>query len=283
MDVRGGTALHHGATPGWRGSTPWCATGAAPRRAEGAGSVSVPLGQSGARGRVRSGTTMTAARSTRATRRRAGSRRSSGTTCACAFDPDVPRPSDPAWVGGLDAPNRYSDGFPLLVVSLASLADLNARLDEPVPMERFRPNLVFDGLPRGARTTSANSPAAGAAPRGEALHALRRHHHRPAQRRAAARRRAGAHAARIRWNAALRGVMFGQNAVVVAGRRRDARGRPVVRARRAGARRSGRNRRSAINVPFATACSSCSGSRQGSAIAAASLSACRAAPASRSA
>ncbi|MBK8226222.1 MAG: MOSC domain-containing protein [Flavobacteriales bacterium] len=38
-----------------------------------------------------------------------------------------------------------SDGFPYLIVSQASLDDLNARLDAPVPMDRFRPNLVIAG------------------------------------------------------------------------------------------------------------------------------------------
>jgi uncharacterized protein YcbX len=41
----------------------------------------------------------------------------------------------------------FADGFPLLVLSLASLAALNARLPEPVPMNRFRPNIVLDGCP----------------------------------------------------------------------------------------------------------------------------------------
>lgn len=36
----------------------------------------------------------------------------------------------------------FADGFPLLLISLASLEDLNGRLPEPVPMNRFRPNLV---------------------------------------------------------------------------------------------------------------------------------------------
>ncbi len=39
----------------------------------------------------------------------------------------------------------FADGFPLLLISEASLADLNARLDQPVPMNRFRPNLVVSG------------------------------------------------------------------------------------------------------------------------------------------
>lgn len=39
----------------------------------------------------------------------------------------------------------FSDGFPLLVTTTASLADLNARLDQPAEMERFRPNVVIGG------------------------------------------------------------------------------------------------------------------------------------------
>jgi hypothetical protein len=39
----------------------------------------------------------------------------------------------------------FADGFPALVISTASLADLNARLSEPLPMNRFRPNLVVEG------------------------------------------------------------------------------------------------------------------------------------------
>lgn len=39
----------------------------------------------------------------------------------------------------------FSDGFPLLIISQASLNDLNTRLDTPVPMDRFRPNLVISG------------------------------------------------------------------------------------------------------------------------------------------
>ncbi|WP_041244044.1 MOSC domain-containing protein [Gloeobacter kilaueensis] len=39
----------------------------------------------------------------------------------------------------------FADGYPLLVVSEASLADLNSRLAASLPMERFRPNLVLSG------------------------------------------------------------------------------------------------------------------------------------------
>jgi uncharacterized protein len=39
----------------------------------------------------------------------------------------------------------FSDGFPLLIIGEASLADLNGRLDQTLPINRFRPNLVFTG------------------------------------------------------------------------------------------------------------------------------------------
>jgi uncharacterized protein len=39
----------------------------------------------------------------------------------------------------------FADAYPFLVIGEASLADLNSRLEIPVPMNRFRPNLVFSG------------------------------------------------------------------------------------------------------------------------------------------
>lgn len=66
------------------------------------------------------------------------------------FDPAVRRLSSSRWTCGIEAPNRFSDGFPLLACSSASLAELNERLQvagqEPVGIERFRPNLVLGGL-----------------------------------------------------------------------------------------------------------------------------------------
>ncbi|MDI3288861.1 MOSC domain-containing protein [Polyangium sp. 15x6] len=41
----------------------------------------------------------------------------------------------------------FADGFPYLLTSEGSLADLNARLRDAVPMDRFRPNLVVRGAP----------------------------------------------------------------------------------------------------------------------------------------
>ncbi len=39
----------------------------------------------------------------------------------------------------------FADAFPLLLISQASLDDLNSKLDSPVPMNRFRPNIVVQG------------------------------------------------------------------------------------------------------------------------------------------
>lgn len=41
----------------------------------------------------------------------------------------------------------FADGFPFLLTTEESLSDLNARLAEGVPMNRFRPNLVVRGSP----------------------------------------------------------------------------------------------------------------------------------------
>ncbi|HEX2492357.1 MAG TPA: MOSC domain-containing protein, partial [Steroidobacter sp.] len=61
------------------------------------------------------------------------------------FDPRGKRASDPRWTGGREALNQFTDGFPWLLISQASLDDLNARLPAPLPMNRFRPNIVIDG------------------------------------------------------------------------------------------------------------------------------------------
>lgn len=39
----------------------------------------------------------------------------------------------------------FADGFPLLVTNLSSLEELNSRLEVPVDMIRFRPNVVIEG------------------------------------------------------------------------------------------------------------------------------------------
>jgi MOSC domain-containing protein len=61
------------------------------------------------------------------------------------FDPGVRRHCNPTYVGDSDAHTGFADAYPLLVLSEASLADLNARLASPLPMNRFRPNVVLSG------------------------------------------------------------------------------------------------------------------------------------------
>lgn len=39
----------------------------------------------------------------------------------------------------------FADGYPFLLIGEASLDELNSRLDTPLPMNRFRPNIVFTG------------------------------------------------------------------------------------------------------------------------------------------
>ena len=133
------------------------------------------------------------------------------------FDPRERRLSDAAWTGGLDAPTRFADGFALLAISRASLDDLNARLPAPLPMNRFRPNLVLDGLPpygedlledlvagpvrlRRAKPcarckVTTTDQATGTVEGEEPLRTLKTY----------------------RWSPELRGILFGQNLIVVAG------------------------------------------------------------------
>ena len=66
------------------------------------------------------------------------------------FDPEVRRLASARWTGDLAAPIEFADGFPVLVTSQASLAELNQRLHAAgqgaVGIERFRPNLVLAGV-----------------------------------------------------------------------------------------------------------------------------------------
>jgi len=62
------------------------------------------------------------------------------------------RPVNPEF-GRNDDRVSFADGFPLLITSTASLDDLNRRLDAPVPMDRFRANLVVSGAPAWAEDT----------------------------------------------------------------------------------------------------------------------------------
>jgi len=62
------------------------------------------------------------------------------------FDAHHRRPCNPAFVGASGAHTAFADAYPLLVIAQASLADLNHRLSSPLPMNRFRPNVVLSGI-----------------------------------------------------------------------------------------------------------------------------------------
>ena len=133
------------------------------------------------------------------------------------FDASVPRLCNLEWTAGARAVTEFSDGFPVLVISRASLDELNSRLPRPLPMERFRPNVVIDDvgpydedrmheLRAGEVTLRIVKPCTrcsitttdqnlGAVDGVEPLATLKTY----------------------RFDAALRGVMFGQNAIVVSG------------------------------------------------------------------
>ncbi len=145
------------------------------------------------------------------------------------FDRRRPRLSNHDWTGGRDVPNRFSDGYPLLVLSEGSIADLSARVGRDLPVQRFRPNLLLGGLapygedaltgigigPARIRLTKACTrcvittidPLRGERDGEEPLQTLKTYRH----------------------DQALRGVVFGRNAYAVAGEGTElAVGMPVV-------------------------------------------------------
>lgn len=67
------------------------------------------------------------------------------TDCSLVYMPETTlRPADTAYA----PPGHrvsFADGFAFLMISEESLADLNARMPLPLPMNRFRPNLVIAG------------------------------------------------------------------------------------------------------------------------------------------
>ena len=130
--------------------------------------------------------------------------------------PDMERNANREFSGSTPAPLAFPDGYPMLVCSEASLEDLNERLRDQLPMERFRPNIVLKGLPAWAEdhidtlsigpvTLRLVKPCTRCAipsldhrtgePATDPLPVLRK----------------------FRFNKALRGITFGENAVIVAG------------------------------------------------------------------
>lgn len=68
-----------------------------------------------------------------------------GITCRLVYMPDsTHRTVDEKYAHNKEI-TSLSDGYPLLIIGQASLDDLNSRLASPLPMNRFRPNIVFTG------------------------------------------------------------------------------------------------------------------------------------------
>ena len=66
------------------------------------------------------------------------------TLVACPDDMD--RIANPDWAVAT-TPVSFVDGYPILILSEESVAELNRRLDTPVDVMRFRPNIVLRGCP----------------------------------------------------------------------------------------------------------------------------------------
>lgn len=130
--------------------------------------------------------------------------------------PDMQRAASPEFAGSVPAPLGFPDGYPMLVCNEASLVDLNQRLGETLPMERFRPNLVIAGLPAWAEdhidtltvgpvTLRLVKPCTRCA-----IPSLDHHTGDPSIDPLPVLRK-------FRFSKALRGIMFGENAVIVTG------------------------------------------------------------------
>ena len=69
-----------------------------------------------------------------------------GTACRLVRMPDDEVRRVDRTYAGPDDQVGFADGFSFLLTSRASLGELNRRLDTPLPMNRFRPNIVIDGV-----------------------------------------------------------------------------------------------------------------------------------------
>jgi uncharacterized protein YcbX len=56
---------------------------------------------------------------------------------------DSQRPTDPRYAD--NNITSLSDGYPFMMIGQASLDELNSHLESDLPMNRFRPNMVFTG------------------------------------------------------------------------------------------------------------------------------------------
>lgn len=65
-----------------------------------------------------------------------------GVPCRLVWQGGLPREVSPKY-SAPGTQTSYADGFPLLITATSSLKDLNNRMPAPLPMNRFRPNIVI--------------------------------------------------------------------------------------------------------------------------------------------
>lgn len=68
-----------------------------------------------------------------------------GIKCSLVFFPEPNNRAVDKNFASQDEQVSLADGYPFLIIGQRSLDDLNSRLKVPVPMNRFRPNFVFEG------------------------------------------------------------------------------------------------------------------------------------------
>lgn len=61
--------------------------------------------------------------------------------------PDLARRANPAMTHGETVPVAFADGYPFLLANQASLEDLSLKMGATLSMGAFRPNIVLSGLP----------------------------------------------------------------------------------------------------------------------------------------
>ncbi len=127
------------------------------------------------------------------------------------------RRCDPTFTGADVGKAFFPDAYSMLVTNVASLAALNERLPEPLPMNRFRPNIVVEGagaFDEDHMTWLRAGPLALKCVKPCTRCIVTTTDQRTGERRGEEPLRA---LRRFRWVPALKGVAFGMNAIVTAG------------------------------------------------------------------
>ena len=68
-----------------------------------------------------------------------------GLSCRLVYMPETSRRQVDKSYALKDDITSFADGYPILMIGQSSLDDLNSRMQEALPINRFRPNIVFTG------------------------------------------------------------------------------------------------------------------------------------------